>query len=420
MAGLGALGALLSGGTILDALSQLVERCGEPLRLRLMGFDAVVAAGPENVRRVLLDPGGRLSCRLKDDPVVGLCGRGLLVVDGELHRNLRRLSEPYLRGDRLEGYAGSVLSRVDRLVAGWPRRGQVELMGELRRLTLEILLEALFGLDPEPAETLERGTRAAGDYIGPGPWLLGLRLPNPRLAGRVRPLEEYVREQVRNRRLKPHGDNLLTAWARCPWLSDELIRDQLMTFLVAGHETVAAWLGWILGLVLSEAGLAERLRAEVLDGLGERSEPDPEGLRRLSLLEAVGREALRLWPPIPILNRRAVGPVGLSGGLVRPGGRVLVGLYALHRRGHLWPEPQKFRPERFLGSRPGMPFAYLPFGAGPHTCIGAAFARLEGGLVLARLLQRVRLRPAFGRLRPRVGATLEPAGPLFVEVERVW
>jgi len=191
---------------------------------------------------------------------------------------------------------------------------------------------------------------------------------------------------------------------------DEL-RDELMTLLTAGHETTATALAWALRWILPDASLAARLRAEIATAEG-----DPAKITKLELLDATVKEVMRLQPVVPNVARMLQEPARL-GGIDFPAGTfVAPSIYLVHRRVSLYPEPQSFRPERFLGFKPAA-WEWLPFGGGLRRCIGAAFAIYEMKMVLAALLPRVEMRLATESVRPvRRAVTITPSGGLRVVV----
>jgi cytochrome P450 len=191
-------------------------------------------------------------------------------------------------------------------------------------------------------------------------------------------------------------------------MDDDLIRDQLLTMLIAGHDTSTALFAWTLYLLGEHPDAMRRVQEEVatvLDGAA----PAPEHLNQLHYIELVTREALRLYPPIHIGNRKAIEDVHLEEGTIPVGSRVMYSIYLSHRDPAHWENPAGFDPERF-DRQPAMPaFTYVPFGGGPRNCIGATFAQIEANVVMARLFQRVRLDLLPGqKIHAHMGATLEP------------
>ncbi|MDE2912806.1 MAG: cytochrome P450 [Paracoccaceae bacterium] len=195
------------------------------------------------------------------------------------------------------------------------------------------------------------------------------------------------------------------------------LRDNLLAFIVAGHETTALALAWSLFLLAYDPGVQERLRAETIAVLGGRTATAAD-VNRLSLTRQVIDEALRLYPPAAILSRSAQRADELCGRDIRQGDTIILPIYALHRHHQLWDRPDSFDPDRFSNGRPVDRFAYLPFGDGPRVCIGASFALTEAVIILATLISRFRFRrlPGPGP-KPVMILTLRPHGGIHLEVE---
>ena len=200
-------------------------------------------------------------------------------------------------------------------------------------------------------------------------------------------------------------------------MRDELIRDQVLTLFIAGHDTSTALLAWSLYLLATHPDVLARAQAEVDRVVGVEL-PTEAHLRQLPYLERVVKESLRLYPPIHLGSRIAATDVAFRDYLIPAGTRVLYSIYLTHRDEKYWPAPTMFDPDRFAPAqadhRPA--YTFLPFGAGPRNCIGAAFAQVEAKIVLARLLQSFAFRYVGGVVRPRMRATLEPNPGVLVEV----
>jgi cytochrome P450 len=202
-------------------------------------------------------------------------------------------------------------------------------------------------------------------------------------------------------------------------LSDEELRNHVVTFLLAGHETTASLMTWTLGLVAThppiQAKIAEELRAASSDRVVRG---DLETLALWPQLNASLQETLRLYPSIWIAERRVTTADHLGGFALPEGSSVIVSPYVTQRLPNLWPEPDEFRPQRFLDASPasGLLRGYFPFGAGPHTCIGQHFALMEAKIIVARLLDRFHFEPAEDLPPPVADITLRPSGPVRVRV----
>jgi cytochrome P450 len=194
------------------------------------------------------------------------------------------------------------------------------------------------------------------------------------------------------------------------------LRDNLLTFIVAGHETTALTLSWALYLCAFDPAVQEKLHAEVSEVLGGRI-AGPEDIGKLPYTEQVIREALRLYPPASFISRTAQGADELCGREIRRKDTVMLPIYALHRNEALWPEPDAFRPERFAKGAKHDRFAWLPFGDGPRVCIGAHFAMVEAQIILASLISRYHFAPIKGKDPvPEMVITLRPRGGVWLRL----
>jgi cytochrome P450 len=201
-------------------------------------------------------------------------------------------------------------------------------------------------------------------------------------------------------------------------MSDELIRDQLMTMLIAGHDTSTAALSWTLYLLGAHPAVMARACDEVRRVIGSERPPTYTDLSQLVYLEQVINESLRLYPPIHLGSRVAAVDLSFNGYHIPAGRRVLYSIYLTHRHPDYWPEPDRFDPDRFAPGSKQTPYTFLPFGGGPRNCIGAAFAQVENKIVLARLLQRYDFTLVDERVRPYMGATLEPHPGVRMRIDK--
>jgi cytochrome P450 len=200
-------------------------------------------------------------------------------------------------------------------------------------------------------------------------------------------------------------------------LDDDRIRDQMLTMLIAGHDTSTALLAWTLYLLGSHAETYAQLVREIQAALG----PDLPGAVagwQPALLDHVIKESLRLYPPIHIGNRSVAEDIEFHGSQVPAGERLFYSIYLSHRDPEYWEDAEAFHPERFAHGRKTPPFAYVPFGGGPRACIGSAFGQAEARIVLARLLQTYDFELLDRKVRPHMGATLEPRPGVFMRVRK--
>lgn len=411
IAGRSALKALLKQRNILAALEALHLEMGDVFRIPLPGFNPIVLVGPEANRFVTVTGRSDLRWRPEGDPVANLLRQGLLVTDGEFHDTLRRTMTPPLHKHMLDSYVDSMWRRTDQVSSAWSSSRPVDMLVEMRKVALLILIDALFKVDFSPdMQRLWNSILKTLAYISPGMWVIWPGIPRPGYRQALQAMDGYLYQIIAARREAggQEGD-LLSLLIRTPGMSDGLIRDQLLTMLIAGHDTSTALLAWSLYLLGKHPGELERVRAEV-DQIDGRQPPNLETVNRLERMDQVIKETLRLYPPIHIGNRRAAIDLEFKGYQILAGTRVVYSIYLSHRQEKYWPDPQRFDPDRFSPeqSQARPHYAYVPFGGGPRNCIGLAFAQVEVKIVLARILQNFDLELLDTVVHPHMGATLEP------------
>jgi cytochrome P450 len=399
----------------------MYEDLGSVFQITLPGFRPVVVVGPEANRTLLVTDREKFLWRNQRDPVARLLGRGVLVEDGQRHDDLRALMLPYLQRPWVLPQVGLMGQYVDLILNGWGDEEARDMLVEMRRLALLIVMGVLFRVELLPdLDRLFPVILRVLDYIAPGLWIVWPEVPRPNYGGALEQLDEYLYDVIGQRRAATlPGDDLLSALVATPWLDDEAVRDQLLTLMIAGHDTSTASLAWTLYLLGRHPEALAQAQGEV-DSVLAGEAPAVEHLSELVYLEQVFWEALRLYPPIHIGNRLAATDLEIGGYEVKAGTRVMYSIYLAHRSEQIWDEPLRFWPERFAkeqrGTRP--PLSYVPFGGGPRNCIGAGFAQVEAKVVLARLLQTFDLQLVSDDVHPHMGAALEPRPGVVMRVRR--
>jgi cytochrome P450 len=413
-------------------------------RVRLGPFEVLLIAAPELVNALLVtradDFVKSYGLSLFARPILG---DGLLTSEHALHRRQRRLIAPSFGRRQVDAYAALMGERADASLARMVAAGELEISAETMRVTLEIVGKALF--DSELADSANAIGQAVTDAMECVVGTMGDALPLPpfvpsprnlRLARAKRRLDALVYALIRARRAAPGEPSSRSRMDACAatdllsvllaardedggTMSDRQVRDEVMTALLAGHETTANALAWTLILLSRHPDARARVEAE-LDRVLAGRPAAPADLPALPLTLATFKEALRLFPPVYLLGRRALRASELCGYPVRKNQVVLVASYGMHRRADIFPEPERFEPERFLPAREEhLPRqAFLPFGAGARTCIGNHFALLEGQLLLARWLSRARfdLSPSDQHIALEPLITLRPKAPVMMSV----
>jgi cytochrome P450 len=414
--GRAALRALIAERSLLGPLKVMFARVGRVFKVPLPSFHPLVVAGPSSNRKVLVTERQKVKWR-NTDPVTDVLRRGVLVTDGEEHDRDRGLMEPHLHPSVLNGYAHTMVEHTDRVSASW-RDGQVvDMLVEGRKIALTIIMETLFGIDPwEDLPHIWKPILKTIEYISPGPWILWRQIPRPSFRQPLRTLDQYLFGIIRKRRGSEAKPDLLQHLID-GGLDDDRIRDQMLTMLIAGHDTSTALLAWTFHLLGTHGEVMDQLTAEIDAALNGRAPTAPSGWQP-RLLDHVIKESLRLYPPIHIGNRIAAEDMDFDGERLAAGERMFYSIYLTHRDPQLWQDAEEFCPHRFDGARKTPPFAYVPFGGGPRACIGAAFGQAEARLVLGRLLQTHRFELQNRNVYAHMGATLEPRPGVFMRVSR--
>jgi len=276
-----------------------------------------------------------------------------------------------------------------------------------------VIMQALFGVDIwDDMARLWQPILKAIAYISPGPWILWRRMPRFGYRKPLAVLDAYLYGIISSRRSVPATGpqrHDLLGHLIAAGLDDGLIRDQMLTMLIAGHDTSTALLAWTFALLGQHPDVLARLVRELDEVPGARP----------ALLDEVIKEALRLYPPIHLGNRMVAEAIPFKEGVVPAGERLFYSIYLSHRDPATWERPDEFCPERFAHGHSPASFAYLPFGGGPRACIGAAFGQAEARIVMARLLQTFRFEPLnAGKIRAHMGATLEPRPGVMMKIAR--
>ena len=400
-------------------LEQCRARYGSRFTFRLLGAPPfVLLSDPDEIKQVFTAPADVLhpgqGARVLA-PVVGQ--NSVILLDEDAHVEQRKLMLPAFHGERVERLNELVATVAERELAGWPDEAATELHPRLQRLTLEIILRAVFGLDPGPRLDALRERLAA--MLAFGDRFISVIPPEP--GGRAEQVLERVGPFKKFLRLQREADELLfeliderraaggerddvlamlldARHADSSPMSDQELRDELMTLLVAGHETTASSMAWAFERLSRHPAALARLEAEVQADDGD------------AYLTATIYETLRRRPVLPnVAPRIVMRPVEVGGRLYPAGVGLVPSAYLVHHDPGIYPEPYAFRPERFLDSSPGT-YTWIPFGGGRRRCLGMSFAMLEMKQVLRAVLRARKLRVAVGGSEPpqRRNITIKP------------
>jgi cytochrome P450 len=415
----------------LTVLHECRARFGDTFTLNLAGLGTFVHfSSPSALKQIFTGDPAVLHAGEANEPLAPLLGeQSVLRLDEADHMRQRRLLLPPFHGERMHAYAEVMRDATDAAIDRWPLGAPFALHGPMHEITLAVIMRAVFGITEGPRADAVAAMVSALIDRAQTPWVL-LKVFRRDWPGtpwrdfvrlRARADEVLFAEIARRRAEGAAGDAredvlaLLLAVLLAARhedgspMSDGELRDELLTMLVAGHETTASTLAWAFERLLANPAVLARAQAELARVVGD-GPLSPAHLPRLEYLDAIVKETLRLRPIVPLTARKTTARIEI-GGYELPAGQMLgASIYLAHRREETYPEPDAFRPERWEGAKPD-PYAWLPFGGGVRRCIGMAFAQYEMKVVLATTLLRARLRRAPGEEARMVrrGITLVPS-----------
>jgi cytochrome P450 len=377
-----------------------MERCrrlyGDTFTVKLPGVsDTVFVSDPASIKTVFAADRRNSVASRRNLVLAPLLGdHSLLLLSGPEHLARRKLMLPPFHGERMRAYESVMEEATKREVSRWPLHRELRIQPGMQAITLEVIMRAVFGVTGGRQEKL-RGLLLSILAATRSPLAIGMALPVVREIRRFTPLGRAVVEtdrllaaEIAERRADPgleEREDILSLLVAArdedgEGMSDAELRDQLLTLLMAGHETTATGLAWAFDLLFRHPGALARLRAEI-----------EEGEHRY--LDAVVEESLRLRPVVPFVGRDLKEPMTVAGYELSEGVSVMPSIYLAHTNPLTFPDPYSFRPERFLEEPPDT-YSWIPFGGGTRRCIGAAFAQVEMRVVVRTILRTVDLRPA--------------------------
>ena len=372
----------------------------------------VFAWDPATIKQVFTTAGDTLRAGEAARGVIGpfVGDYSLLTLDGPEHRRQRKLLMPPFHGERMRAYGETMRAITEAKIASWPRGEPFAVHGWMQQITLEVILRTVFGMEDGASMDRLGGELTAVMNVGRNPlsmlplsrvWM-GPRSPRAQFERHKAAADELIFAEIERRRASANGaprEDVLSLMMSAvdedgAQMTNQELRDELVTMLAAGHETTATALAWAIAELLGHRHTLERAVAE-LDTVTGGAPVTAENLARLEYLDAVCKETLRLRPIVPKVARVLQVPLVVRG-FELPARTVLApSIYLTHRHPDIYPEPESFRPERWLGVKPD-PYAWLPFGGGVRRCLGMAFAMFEMKIVLATVLQRAALSLAPG------------------------
>jgi len=405
------------------------RRHGDLVTFRLGAWPALLVNDPHDIEYVLVkNHRGFTKNRFFWRYVRAIFGTGLLTATGEDWQRQRRLNAPAFSGERLASYGAVMVRHAAAMLKSWKPGERIDVHAEIMALTLEIAAETLFGtsvkrdiVDIEQSTNMlmaEISTRLRRPVFIPD----GIPIPgNVRYRRALGRIDQLVARIIAERRQsgEDRGDLLslllLARYENGEPMTEHQIRDEVVTMLLAGHETTALALSWTCYLLSRHPHVQSALAAEVSEVLGMRA-PTVDDVSRLRLCEYAINEAIRLYPPAWAIGREAVGPCEIGGYQVPAGMTIFIAPWVLHRDPRYFDNPAEFRPDRWAsGLAKRLPrFAYMPFGGGPRVCIGNRFAMMEAVLILAGIAQHFALEAQSETPEPSPSITLRPKGGVWL------
>lgn len=393
-------------------LLDLYRNYGDVVRTRFFHWETYFVTHPDGIQHVLQGNHRNYSKRfIEYEKLQWIVGNGLLTSDGDFWLRQRRLIQPAFHRRRIAGFAAMMRDFTREMLAEWDKKEDgtaIDLDKEMMALTLRIVSQALFSFDSRrEAEKVDEAFSFANEYVGVDasrPFAnLWRRVPTPRnrrFEESIATLDAIVHRIIAERRQNPAAEEDLLGMLMAArdeetgkGMTDEQVRDEVMTLLLAGHETTANALTWTFYLLSQHPDAAAKLHEEIDAVLGKRPFT-LDDLPNLTYTKIVIEESMRLYPPAYSIGRVADGDDAIMGYRIPAGTPVFMSSYVTHRRPDFWQEPERFDPERFTPERSEgrHRFAYFPFGGGPRLCIGENFALMEAQILLATIAQRYRLR----------------------------
>jgi cytochrome P450 len=418
----------------LTAATRYAREYGDMVYLRIGPLRVVMVTSPALTEEVLVTRAKEFTKGWIENLVRPAAGNGILLSEGDFWKRQRRMVAPPFHKQKLAGY-GETMVRVARAMTdGW-RDGEVrDIYPDATNIGLAVAAKTMFGVDVDRDAA---GLRSAlASLMSAVKERIDAKLPLPdfvptsamrRLKRARETLDSILHRAIEERRATPGTrDDLLSLLLEVRdeedgrGMSDQQLRDEAMTLFLAGFETTAINLSWIVQLIATHPEAQDKLRAEVATVIGDRP-ATAEDLRQLKYTERVVNEALRLYPPAWAMDRLPIADLELGPYRIKRGTDVWLLPWVLHRDPRFWSEPERFDPDRWDGElQKRLPkFAYFPFGGGPRVCIGNAFALMETTLVTATLAQRFRFSPVAGAApTPEPGYTLRPTPGVTVRIHR--
>jgi len=402
-----------------DFRERCAEQYGPVVNYELMGVDTYMLTDPDEVGRVLAERSRFPKHQATNEQVLNMLGNGLITNSGEGWKQDRETLQPAFYMSAIKRYADIMVEQTEERIEDWDTTTPLAIKQEMMVLTLDILTEAMFGPIDLEARGLYKAVEEMLEPVKTRNQVIAMVAPDwvplpflRRGQNALDKIDEHIHGIIDSRRNSRDADRKdLLSILLATGMSDERIRDQMLTFIFAGHRTTALALTYVWDLLSRNPGAEARLHEE-LDAVLGGDTPTADDLSDLQYTEQVVREALRLYPPVHELRREPVSDVEINGYTIPEGALVVLPTWVMHRDERFWDAPTQFRPERWNNEestghdRPAS--AYFPFGMGPRRCIGKQFALVETQLVVATIAQEYTFEREYDDLSLSPGLALQP------------
>ena len=406
----------------LSFFTQLAQEQGDIAQFRIGDHEhnLYLINHPDYLREVLVTQDRNFTKWFAVDRIREVLRQGLMVSEGEFHMRQRRLLQPAFHRDRIAACANDMTTLATRLAEKWKADEPIDICQEMYWLALMIIGRTMFGCDIE--SDTDDISSAMSELLAQFERSVLPAADRQDFESGVARLERVAWRIIKERRAEKtdRGDllSMLFASSGADEMTDDQIRDEVMSIFLAGHESTSNALAWSWYLLAEHPDVETQLHAEIAEVLGSRS-PKLDDLPRLELAGQIFAEAMRLYPPVWAIGRQAINDCVIGDGTIPAGSVIIMSQWVTHRDSRWFPEPEAFKPERWTNeARAARPkFSYFPFSAGSRSCVGEAFAGMEGVLTLAVIARKWRLRLAPGNrialqpqlsLRARHGIKMQP------------
>lgn len=430
-------------GSLLDVrrdrikfITQVSKEYGDLVGFRMGWRRLYLLSHPDHARHIFFDNPTNYRKGIGQIEAKPLLGKGLLTSEGDLWARQRQLLQTAFHSQRLAHFSDTMVSLTQAMLKRWKEYAEtgqpLDVAQEMVRLTLNILGSTLFHFNfSSIGETFSSDLNVLTDWVMlrlTSIIRIPLYIPTTRNLHARKALQRLDRiarliiQGSQQQRTDKHGD-LISLLLNKPdadqqGLDEKQIRDEVMTFLLSGHETTAAAISWTLYLLAQHPEAWERLRDEVEKVLAGAA-PSQFELQQLSYTRMVIEESLRLYPPVWLIPRQAIADDEISGYKIPANSNILFSVYSLHRHPNFWPNPERFDPERFTTEKASARAycSYLPFGAGPRSCLGGRFGMMEATIILAMIAQKYHLNLVSDHsVKPEASLTLHPRPGLLMKI----